>query len=64
MNVQFIAPEMRQTKHDLDSAMLVRGKDRFGHFGADQPAETDLDPVALERQRILERLHVEIAGTS
>ena len=64
LNVQFIAPEMRQTKHDLDSAMLVRGKDRFGHFGVDQPAETDLDPVALERQRILERLHVEIAGTS
>ncbi len=63
LNVQYLAPHMRQTKHDLDSAMLVRGEDRFVHFRADRPAESDLEPAAVERQRELERLHVATAGT-
>ena len=63
LNVQYIAPRMRQTKSARDSALLVRGEDRFGHFRPDLPAERDLDPAALERQRELERNHVEIAGT-
>ena len=37
LNVQYLAPHVRQTKHDLDSAMLVRGSDRFGHFRQDFP---------------------------
>ena len=64
LNVQYIAPQMRQTKHDHDSAMLVRGTDCFGHFLADRPAADDLEPAALERQRVLERLHQETAGTA
>lgn len=62
LNVQYIAPRMRQTKHDLDSAMLVRGDDRFGHFRADRPAESDLEPAALALQRDLQRLYIETAG--
>ena len=38
LNVQYIAPGMRQLKTAGDSAMLVRGNDRFGHFATDQPA--------------------------
>jgi len=41
---------MRQTKHDKDTAMLVRGEDRFGHFGKDVPAVRDLDPTAMARR--------------
>ncbi len=63
LNVQFIGPGMRQTKHDRDTAMLLRGEDRYGHFGRDLPAEADLDPAALARREALERLHVETAGT-
>lgn len=63
LNVQYVAAHVRQTKHDLDTAMLVRGQDRFNHFGVDIPAISDLDPVAIARQAELERLHVETAGT-
>ena len=63
LNVQYIAPSMRQTKHDRDSAMLVRGEDRFGHFRVDCPAASDLEPTALERHRELNRLHFETVGT-
>ena len=62
LNAQYLAPHIRQTKHDLDSAMLVRGEDRYNHFHLDRPAESDLEPGAVERQRELERLHIATAG--
>lgn len=64
LNVQYLAPAMRQTKHDRDSALLVRGEDRFGHFLPDRPAEDDLEPAALERHRALEQLYLETSGTA
>jgi ectoine hydroxylase-related dioxygenase (phytanoyl-CoA dioxygenase family) len=63
LNVQYLAAHVRQTKHDLDSAVLVRGQDRFHHFDQDIPAEVDLDPAALARHVELEIRHREIAGT-
>jgi ectoine hydroxylase-related dioxygenase (phytanoyl-CoA dioxygenase family) len=63
LNVQYLAPHMRQTKNDLDSALLVRGEDRYRHFQPDLPAETDLDPAAIERQRELDRRYQAVAGT-
>lgn len=63
LNVQYIAAHVRQTKHDLDTAMLVRGQDRFGHFEYDLPASSDLDPAALRRQAALEARHRDIAGS-
>ncbi|MDJ0612560.1 MAG: phytanoyl-CoA dioxygenase family protein [Rhizobiaceae bacterium] len=64
LNIQYLAAHVRQTKHDLDTAMLVRGKDDYNNFGIDLPAERDLDPVAIARQAELERMHVETAGTA
>ncbi|MDX1424890.1 MAG: phytanoyl-CoA dioxygenase family protein [Kiloniellales bacterium] len=64
LNVQYLAPHMRQTKHDLDSALLVRGEDRYRHFHPDLPAEADLDPAALQRHRELDRHYQAIAGTA
>lgn len=64
LNVQYIAPHVKQTKHDRDTAMLVRGRDPYGYYGIDIPAETDLDAAALERQRVLEEMHIETAGSA
>jgi len=64
INVQYIAPQMRQTKHDRDSTVLVRGEDRYGHFGTDTPAESDLETAALQKFRDLNRLYRETAGTA
>ncbi|MGB0556379.1 MAG: hypothetical protein ACPGJW_03910 [Paracoccaceae bacterium] len=64
LNVQYLATHVRQMKHDKDSAMLVRGEDRYQHFRTDRPATSDLDPKALERQAELERLYVETAGSA
>lgn len=64
LNVQYFAPHVQQTKHDVDSALLVRGVDRYQHFEVDVPAQNDLDPAALERQRVLEQRYVSIAGNA
>ena len=32
LNMNLVAPNVRQTKFEGDSAMLLRGEDRFGHF--------------------------------
>ena len=63
LNVQYLAPHMRQTKHNMDSAILVRGEDRFAHFGRDLPAETDLEPVAMARREKLVELLIQTVGT-
>lgn len=64
LNVQYLAAHVRQTKHDNDSAILVRGQDRYNNFHTDIPAKADLDPAALAHQAELERLHRETAGTA
>ena len=61
-NAQYIATHMRQTQHDRDTALLVCGVDDYGHFGKDIPAESDLDPDAIERQRDLDRMVRETMG--
>jgi len=64
LNVQYLATHMRQTKSAMDSAMLVRGGDSYGHFAADMPAVSDLDPVAVTRQKELQQNYRRIAGTT
>ena len=64
LNIQYIATHVRQTKHDLDTALLVRGEDQYNHFNADIPATSDFDPLAVERHQKLQRLYEETAGTS
>ena len=62
LNVQYLATHVRQTKHDMDTAMLVRGQDEYGHFESDRPATSDLDPAAIAHQAFLEGRYVRIAG--
>ncbi|MYE84714.1 MAG: phytanoyl-CoA dioxygenase family protein [Gammaproteobacteria bacterium] len=62
LNVQYLAPRMRQVKHSRDTALLARGVDAFGHFGHDIPAAEDLHPEALARHRELNRLYQETVG--
>ena len=64
LNVQYIAPHIRQTKHEMDTALLVRGQDNYKHFGTDEPAQSDFDPTAVTKHRELQKLYEATAGTS
>jgi hypothetical protein len=45
--IRFISPAVRQSAGAEDSAMLVRGEDRFGHFLTDPRPGADFDVEAL-----------------
>lgn len=47
LNVQYITPRMRQLVNPNETAILVRGKDHYGHYQPDLPASADLDPAAI-----------------
>ena len=54
LNAQFITPDVRQTVSQSETAMLVRGKDHFGHFRSEHPAVEDLSDESLQRHRKLD----------
>ena len=43
LNIQYLATHVKQLKHNKDSAICVRGVDKFKNFLADKPAIKDLD---------------------
>jgi len=52
--VRYVAPHVRQINGDKDSALLVRGEDRYGNFIHETPPEADMDAAALaEHARIM-----------
>jgi len=64
LNIQYVTPNMRQKKADFDSALLVRGQDSHGYYGADVPAEDYLlteNKIAQLMQ--LTQRYQQIAGT-
>ena len=63
LNVQYLATHVRQTKHDLDTALLVRGRDDYGHFETDTGATRDLHPDDIAHQKFLEDRYIAIAGS-
>ena len=45
--VRYIAPHVKQITGVPDSAMLVRGEDRYGHFELETPPTADMHPDAV-----------------
>jgi hypothetical protein len=52
--IRYIPTRVRQTAGPRDSATLVRGEDRYGHFDLEPRPDGDLDPSMLA-------LHAEIS---
>ena len=48
ISLHYMPTSTRQVVGEWDSAALVRGEDRFGHFHHAPRPEKDLDPVAVE----------------
>ncbi len=62
LNIQYIAPHVRQTKVEGFTALLARGVDRHQLYGSDLAATSDLEPAAMQRRVDLERLYHDTAG--
>ena len=58
LTLQFVAPSVRQTVIDDDSAMLMRGKDDHGHFALEPRPLIDFAPESIAfAARIATRKH-------
>ena len=58
--LRYIAPHVRQLNGERDSAMLVRGEDRFGHFVHEKAPKRDMDADALAEHARIMQLRQEI----
>ncbi|MEM7408013.1 MAG: phytanoyl-CoA dioxygenase family protein [Pseudomonadota bacterium] len=63
LNAQYLTPSMRQTKHDTDSAILVRGCDRHRHFATELPAIATLEAGAVSRWRAMDQQYQDTQTT-
>jgi ectoine hydroxylase-related dioxygenase (phytanoyl-CoA dioxygenase family) len=52
-NAQYLAPWVRQTVGDWDSALLVRGQDRYRHFDHECAATGTFVPAEVARQKAI-----------
>lgn len=64
LTVQYIAPSVRQTIKSGETAALVRGVDRYGHFAPEPECMEDFAPAALAFQQEVERLKHEVYDTA
>jgi non-haem Fe2+, alpha-ketoglutarate-dependent halogenase len=58
-NMNFARPRVRQVKHRRDSAMLMRGRDSFGHFQLEPRPTGDFAPDACALQAEIARMRGE-----
>jgi ectoine hydroxylase-related dioxygenase (phytanoyl-CoA dioxygenase family) len=58
--VRYIPTRIRQVAGERDSASLVRGVDRYGHFDPEQPPAFDLSPEAVARHAAIMKQQGEI----
>jgi hypothetical protein len=64
--IRYIPTHVRQLAGARDSATLVRGVDRYGHFDPEEPPAADLDPAARARHAAIMQRQGELLyrGTS
>ncbi len=55
--INVIRPHVRQTAFEGDSALLLRGEDRFGHWRPEPLADADYAPDAMAFQAEIAALH-------
>ena len=58
--IRYIPTRIRQVAGERDSASLVRGVDRYGHFDPEQPPASDLAPEAVARHAAIMKRQGEI----
>ncbi len=58
--IRYISTQVRQVAGTHDSATLVRGTDRYGHFDPEQVPDADLSPAALAHHAAVTGAHAQI----
>ena len=63
-NIQYIATHVKQMKNNTDTAICVRGIDKYNNFGIDIPAVSDeLTPTTVAKQKELQEKYKSIVSS-
>ena len=63
-NIQYIATHVKQMKNNTDTAICVRGIDKYNNFGIDIPAVSDeLNTTTTANQKELQEKYKSIASS-
>ncbi|MDH3532386.1 MAG: phytanoyl-CoA dioxygenase family protein [Gammaproteobacteria bacterium] len=62
--MNYLKPSVCQVVADYETATLVRGEDRYGHFGPEPVCQSDFDPANVEFQLQMERKKREVYDTA
>ena len=63
-NIQYVATHVKQMKNDTDTAICVRGIDKYNNFGIDLPAVSDeLNPATIAIQKQLQEKYKSIVSS-
>ncbi len=63
LSLQYLTPRMKQKHTDRESALLVRGEERYGNFRPEPICTEDFAPEMLAFQTEMERLKHEVYDT-
>ncbi len=64
-NIQYVATHVKQMKNYTDTAICVRGIDKYNNFGTDIPAASDeLTPTTVAKQKELQEKYKSIVSSS
>ncbi len=58
LSIHYVTPHVRETRFEGSTAMLLRGEDRFGHWGSDPEPWEDFDPVCIQAMRDTRALYL------
>ncbi len=48
LSIHYVAPHVRETRFDGSTAMLLRGEDKYGHWGRDPEPKEHMDPACIQ----------------
>ena len=64
LNIQYISTSVKQMKSDTDTAICVRGIDKYNNFGIDVPAISDkLNLEAVEKRKKMHKRYKAIVSS-
>ena len=63
LSLQYLTQRMKQKKTEGESALPVRGQDRFNHFLPEPVCTNDLDPAMVTYQKESEMLKHQVYDT-
>ena len=63
LSIHYVAPHVRETRFEGSTAMLLRGKDKYGYWKPDPEPEMDFDPICIQAMHDTRTLYLQATAS-